>query len=107
MDEVPWPVVLFGWGPVVVAAAAWCLALGLKRPWLAVVGAVIAMPFLFTISGYPILIGRLGGPIAFVANFASAWGLRKGQPRLAIALLMPFVIIATAFAYIVITQDGP
>ena len=104
---MPWPVLLFGWGPVVVAAAAWGLAFRLKSPWLAFAGAVIAMPFLFTITGYPILIGRLGGPIAVVANFAAASLLRKGRDRLAMALLLPFVIVAGAFAFIVITQDGP
>ncbi len=47
----------------------------------------------------------LGGPIAFVANVAAALQLRKGQDRLALALLMPFVIVAGTIAYIVITQD--
>jgi hypothetical protein len=107
-DVVPWwPVLAFGWGPVVVAAAAFCLVFGLNRSWLAFVGAVIAMLSLVTISGYPHPIGRLGGPIALVANFGSAALLRRGKRGLAMVLLVPFVIVASVIAYSVITQQPP
>jgi hypothetical protein len=99
-----WPVLVFGWGPVVGAATAFVLAFSLKRPWLAFVGPVIAIPFLFTISGYPHPIGRFGGPIVLLANFVSAALLRKGRHRGAILLLVPFVIVASVLAYRVITQ---
>jgi hypothetical protein len=78
-----------------------------QRPWLAWVGAVIAMPFLWFISGYPHPIERFGGPIAFLANFGSAALLRKSERRLAMVLLVPFVIVAFVLAYIVITQERP
>ena len=104
---MPWPVVFFGWGPVLAAAAAFGFAVRLKRPWLAFLGAVIAIPFLFTISGYPHPIGRFGGPLVFLANFASAALLRKGERRLAMVLLVPFVVVATVIAYVVVTQEPP
>jgi hypothetical protein len=108
-DEMPawWPVVVFGWGPVVASAVAFCLAFRLQRPWLALVGAAIATPFLFVISGYPHPIGRFGGPIVFLANFGSAALVRKGERRLAMVLLVPFVIVASVLAYMVITQERP
>jgi hypothetical protein len=92
---------------VVVAAAAFLLALRLRRPWLAFMGAVVAIPFLFFISGYPHPIGRFGGPITLFANFASAALLRAGKRQLAMVLLVPFVIVGSVLAYIVITQDRP
>lgn len=102
-----WPVLVFGWGPVVVAAVAFCLAFRLNHPWLAVVGAVIATPFFLLIAGYPHPIGRLGGPIVLLANFAAAVCLRRGKRQLAVMLLGPFVIVAFVPAYIVITQEPP
>lgn len=102
-----WPVLVFGWGPVVFAAIAFYLAFRLNRSWLAFVGAVIAMPFLFTVSGYPRLMGPLVGPVVLLANFASAAMLSKGDRRLAMMLLGPFVIVATVLAYLVITQEPP
>jgi hypothetical protein len=102
-----WPVLIFGWGAVVVAATAFFLALCLNRPWLVFVGAAIATPFCLFISGYPHPIGRLGGPIVLLANFASAALLRKGEHRRAMLLLVPFAIVALVLAYLVITQEPP
>jgi hypothetical protein len=102
-----WPVLVFGWGAVVVAATAFLLALCLNRPWLAFAGAAIATPFCLFISGYPHPIGRLSGPIVLLANFASAALLRKGERRRAMLLLVPFAIVAFVLAYLVIAQEAP
>jgi len=99
-----WPVLVFGWGPVVVAATVFFLAFRLQRSGLAFVGAIVATPFLFTISGYPHPLGRFGGPIALLANFASAWCLGRQQRSLARGLLLPFAIVAAVLAYLVMTQ---
>jgi hypothetical protein len=99
-----WPVVVFGWGPVVAAAAAFYLAFRLQRPWLAFVGAVIAVPFLGFINGYPHPIGRFVGPIALLANFGSDALFGRGKRRPAMVLLVPFVIVASVLAYVVITR---
>jgi hypothetical protein len=95
---VAWPALVFGWPAVIVAITAFGLAFGLKRPWLAVVGAVVATPFCLFVSGYPVPIGRLGGPIALAANFAAVWCLRSGRRGVALALLIPFVSVAAVIA---------
>jgi hypothetical protein len=102
-----WPMLVFGWGPVVVAAVAFSVAFRLNRPWLAFVAAVIVTPFLFLVSGYPRLMGPVVGPMVLLANFASAAMLSKGHRRLALMLLAPFVTVAAVLAYIVITQEPP
>ena len=102
-----WPVLLFGWGPVVVAVIAFSLAFRLNRPWLAFLGVAITTPFLFLISGYPRLMGPVVAPTILLANCASAVMLRKGHRGLAMTLLVPFVILASLVAYIVVTQAPP
>lgn len=98
-----WPVLVFGWGPVVAAAIAFSLAFRRNRPWLAFAGALITTPFLFTVSGYPRLMGHVVGPMVLLANFASAAMLRRGH-LLAMMLLGPFAIVVSVLAYLVITQ---
>jgi hypothetical protein len=100
-----WPVLVFGWGPVVVAAIAFSVAFRRNRPWLAFVGAVIATPFLLTVSGYPRLQGPMVGPLVLLANFASAAMLRKGNRRVAMILLGPFIVLASVLACLVIAQE--
>jgi hypothetical protein len=102
-----WPVLIFGWGPALLATAGFCLAIHLRRPSLAIAAAVIAIPFLITVSGYPHAIGRLGGPAAMVANFGSAWMLGQRRRGVAIALLIPFLAVVVVLAKMVVTQSGP
>ena len=102
-----WPVLVFGWGAVAVAATAFCLAVYLNRPWLAYAGAVAAVPFLVTVSGYPRVMGPVVAPVVLVANFASAAMVSRGHRRLATLLLAPFVIVVAVLVFIVMTQMPP
>jgi hypothetical protein len=104
---MPWSAAVSGWPSVAAAATFLVVGLSLKRSWLAFAGAIAAIPFCILVSGYPIPIGRFGGPTALLANFASVWLLHRRQYALAFGLIVPFMIIAAVFAALVVGQGLP
>ena len=97
-----WSVAVFGWPAVAAAGLAFSAAFLFRRSWLGLVGAALAAPFCFLVSLYPIPVGRVGGIIAFAANFVCAWLLYRGRREVAFAFLLPFMIVAMLFAIVVI-----
>src|SRR5438874_1149376 len=49
-----WRTLVFGWPAVVLAFAAFAAGFPASRPWLGFVGAAVATPFCFYVSGYPL-----------------------------------------------------
>jgi len=95
-----WAFLLFSWPAVVLAGVAYVAAFLTARTWLAFIGALVVAPFCVFVSGYP-LFHRVA-LIALGANFVAAWLLHRGRPDIALAALVPVMMIIatlTVFAF--------
>lgn len=97
-----WPQIIIGWPAVVVALVL--VALGLvRRQWLfALVGCLIALPFLWHLFHFPRL--HYWVPVLVLLNFVSVAAVGRGHRLLAAVVLAPFLVTVMWLAYVVLTQ---
>ncbi len=97
-----WPV-LFGWPAVVVSMGLAAAGIGLRRPILLVVSAVLVAPLSLYLSG-AVSWFALTGPVILLSLFASAYAVKRGLFRIAWCSLAPFAGVAVWLAVIVATE---
>jgi hypothetical protein len=101
-DTIPFVAMLFGWPAVVLSLGLTLtgIAAGRWRPVFA--GALVAGPFLLYLFGTP----RIGwvSPVVGALYLGSAQAVARARLGLALALVMPFVILASFVAWLVLTQ---
>ena len=97
--------IIFGWPAFILSLLLSVAGLGWRKPWLLVIGAIVAVPFCWYLSLYPLL----GALTVFLPLFqvASAWVLRRGNRPLAWGLLVPFTATGAFLAVTVLTQARP
>jgi len=97
-----WPV-LFGWPAVVVSMGLAAAGIGLRRPILLVVSAVLVAPLSLYLSG-AVSWFALTGPVILFSLLASAYAVKRGLFRIAWCSLAPFAGVAVWLAVIVATE---
>ncbi len=97
-----WPVV-FGWPAVVVSIGLAATGIGLRKPVLPVVSAVLVAPLSLYLSG-AVSWFALSGPVILLSLFASAYAVKRGLSWLAWCLLAPLAGVAVWLAVIVASQ---
>ncbi len=97
-----WPV-LFGWPAVVVSMGLAAAGIGLRRPVLLVVSAVLVAPLSLYLSGAASWFA-LTGPVILLSLVASAYAVKRGLSWLAWGSLAPFVGVAVWLAVIVASE---
>ncbi len=97
-----WPV-LFGWPAVVVSMGLAAAGIGLRRPVLLVVSAVLVAPLSLYLSGAASWFA-LVGPVILLSLFASAYAVKHGLSWLAWCSLAPFAGVAVWLAVIVASE---
>ncbi len=94
-----WPVV-FGWPAIVVSMGLAAAGIGLRRPVLPVVSAVLVAPLSLYLSGAASWFA-LVGPVILLSLFASAYAVKRGLFRIAWCSLAPFAGVAVWLAILV------
>ncbi len=94
-----WPV-LFGWPAVVVSMGLAAAGIGLRKPVLLVVSAVLVAPLSLYLSGAASWFA-LTGPVFLLSLFASAYAVKRGLSWLAWGSLAPFAGVAVWLAVLV------
>ena len=96
-------IAILGWPAVIASILTTGLAITRRSPALALVGTVLAVPFLLYLSAsanrlfyLPVLVGA--------CHFAAAWSIHRGRPWLATVLVLPFVALTVIVAWAVLTQ---
>ena len=97
-----WPV-LFGWPAVAVSMGLAAAGIGLRRPVLLVVSAVLVAPLSLYLSGAASWVA-LTGPVILLSLFASAYAVKRGLSWLAWCSLAPFAGVAVWLAVIVASE---
>ena len=97
-----WPVV-FGWPAVVGSMGLAAAGIGLRRPVLPVVSAVLVAPLSLYLTGATSW-DALTGPVILLSLFASAYAVKCGLSWLAWCSLAPFAGVAVWLAVIVATE---
>ncbi len=97
-----WPV-LFGWPAVAVSMGLAAAGIGLRRPVLLVVSAVLVAPLSLYLSGAASWVA-LTGPVILLSLFASAYAVKRGPSWLAWCSLAPFAGVAVWLAVIVASE---
>ncbi len=97
-----WPVLL-GWPAVVVSMGLAAAGIGLRRPVLLVVSALLVIPLSFYLSGAASWVA-LTGPVILLTLFASAYAVKRGLSWLAWCSLAPLAGVAVWLAVIVSSQ---
>ena len=97
-----WPVV-FGWPAVVGSVGLSTAGIGLRRPVLLVVSAVLVAPLSYYLSGAESWVA-LAGPVILLSLFASAYAVKRGPSWLAWCSLAPFAGVAVWLAVIVASE---
>ncbi len=97
-----WPV-LFGWPAVVVSMGLAAAGIGLRKPVLLVVSAVLVAPLSLYLSGAASWFA-LVGPVILLSLFASAYAVKRGLSWLAWSSLAPFAGVAVWLAVIVASE---
>lgn len=97
--------IIFGWPAFILSLLLSVGGIVWRKPWLLVIGAIIAAPFCWYLSLYP----SLGAQTVFLPLFqiASAWVLRRGNRALAWVLLIPLAATGAFLAVVVLTQPRP
>lgn len=94
--------IIFGWPAILTALFLSLAGLKLRKPWLLVLGGVLAVPFSWYLSGYPAI--RTASILLPLFQFAAALALRREKLVLAWGLLTPFVVVTLILAMTVLTQ---
>ncbi len=97
-----WPMV-FGWPAVVVSMGLAAAGIGLRKPVLLVVSAVLVAPLSLYLSGAAGWFA-LTGPVIPLSLFASAYAVKRDLSWLAWCSLAPFAGVAVWLAVIVISE---
>jgi hypothetical protein len=97
--------ILFGWPSVGLSLMAFAAGFLSRYSWLGLVGATLSLPFCFLTSLYPIPFGFVGGPVAAISNVAAGWFVLKGRREVAFACLLPFLLLASTMAVIVVGKS--
>jgi hypothetical protein len=84
----------------------WIRVLGFltRHAWFGFIGAALAMPFGFFVMLYPLPILHWGGLLMLPANCVSAWLLHRRRPDFAFPFLLPFMIVSSVLAILVLRQ---
>jgi hypothetical protein len=93
---------IFGWPAIITCLLISIAGLLWHKPWLLVLGGVLAIPFSWFLSGYPAI--QSPAILLPVFQFGSAWALRHEQKVLAWALLAPLAIMTVFLAIVVLGQ---
>ena len=96
-----WPLLIFGWPLLTLALASYIGAIVFKRAWMAVAGAALAVPFCLYIAMH----SRAAGAALLLSNLLAAWLLRRGSTKLAVLVLVPFVLLIAALAMAVVRSN--
>jgi hypothetical protein len=100
--SISWPVIIMGWPAVVVALVLVGLGLATRRWLLALVGCLVALPFLWYLLQSPRF--HYWAPMLVLLNFVSVAAIARGRRLLAAAVLAPFLVTVMWLAYAVLTQ---
>jgi hypothetical protein len=95
-------IVVFGWPAVVASVVLTSCGIALRRPALALAGAIVAVPFMLYLFASPG--ARWIAPPVALAHFATPFALRRSGRGLAALLLLPFVLLAAYIATLVVRQ---
>jgi hypothetical protein len=95
--------IVFGWPAILTSLTVSALGVGLRRPWLLLLGAILFVPFSFYLGGAP---GSMFLPVLLPLSLAFAgYAVFKGNTRLAWLLLSPPVLVSAWLAVVVVTQN--
>ncbi len=97
-----WPVV-FGWPAVVGSMGLSTAGIGLRRPVLLVVSAVLVAPLSYYLSGAESWVA-LAGPVILVALLSGAYAVKRDRSWLAWCSLAPLAGVSVWLAVIVASQ---
>ena len=95
-------IALFGWPGVLAALTIMAVAVVFGSQRLMWIGVLVSGPFLFYVSGYPIVRGY--GLVAFACNVGGAIALRHGRRGVAALAALPFVVLLYWIAALVSSQ---
>ena len=98
-----WPAVVFGWPAVVVSLVLATAGIGLKKPFLLVISAVLAAPFALYLSGAQNWMAFTGPAILF-SLLAGAYTVKRGMLWVAWCLLAVFASLCLGLTVIVLQQ---
>jgi hypothetical protein len=91
--------IFFGW-PAIVASLILCVVGLLKHNyWLLIISAVVAFPFSWFLSGFPIVKSPLFLLPLFV--FGAAWAMSRHREMLAWILAIPYFLIVMLLGFVV------
>ncbi len=91
-----WPAVVFGWPAVIISLGLSGIGILSNRSLLVLGGAAVALPFIFYASGQPGLSVLL--LVLPALHVGSAIAVRQSRTWLAVALLLPFIFVASLTA---------
>jgi hypothetical protein len=99
-----WAQIIFGWPVVLLSLAVTVAGLWMKKPWMAVLGGALCIPFTFYLFVFTYL--RYFAFLLPLFQFGAAWAVRAGHRTLAWLLLLPLVGTLVLLAVIVLSQFG-
>jgi hypothetical protein len=101
-NTIPFVAVLFGWPAVVVSLALTFTGIAGGRWRMALAGTLIGSPFLLYLFGSP----RIGwlSLVVGALYLGSAQAVARSRRALALAMAMPFVLLASFIAWLVLNQ---
>jgi hypothetical protein len=101
-NTIPFVAMLFGWPAVVLSLALTLTGVAGGRWRVALAGTLIGIPFLLYLFGSP----RIGwrSVVVGVLYLGSAQAVARSRLALAFAMVMPFVLLASFIAWLVLNQ---
>jgi hypothetical protein len=88
--------IIFGWPAVVTSIVITATGIAVRSWFVALIGAIIAIPFMFYLFGTPRFI-LVSVPVA-IAHFSVAYAVYRGRRLPALVLFAPFVVLAAYVA---------
>ena len=99
---MPLVAIVFGWPAVIGSVLATAFGIALGRWTYVLAGAIVGTPFLL----YLLLTPRFGliAPAVMATQLGAVYAVARGHRLVAIALAMPFVVLAAWLARLVLNQ---